>query len=124
MTDYDHLPSEGAALLQAVIAERLPDLDLEAHNPRYYEIESETDAYEPMAVCWVDGNVLFRLDERRDLHVCAPLTGTSTVGVWVVQPDGRFVASNLLAKHDEKYMPPEMAGKMHETKTLVTDQTS
>jgi cytochrome c-type biogenesis protein CcmE len=28
------------------------------------------------------------------------------------QPDGSFVASNLLAKHDEKYMPPEMAGKM------------
>ena len=35
------------------------------------------------------------------------------------QPDGRFVASNLLAKHDEKYMPPVMAGKMHETKTLA-----
>ncbi|WP_010161498.1 cytochrome c maturation protein CcmE [Sphingomonas sp. PAMC 26617] len=34
-------------------------------------------------------------------------------------PDGSFTASNLLAKHDEKYMPPEMAGKMHETKTLV-----
>ena len=33
--------------------------------------------------------------------------------------DGSFMASNLLAKHDEKYMPPEMAGKMHETKTLV-----
>jgi cytochrome c-type biogenesis protein CcmE len=34
------------------------------------------------------------------------------------KPDGSFVASNLLAKHDEKYMPPEMAGRMHETKTL------
>ena len=33
-------------------------------------------------------------------------------------PDGSFTATNLLAKHDEKYMPPEMAGKMHETKTL------
>ena len=33
--------------------------------------------------------------------------------------DGSFVASNLLAKHDEKYMPPELAGKMHETKTLA-----
>lgn len=33
-------------------------------------------------------------------------------------PDGSFTASNLLAKHDEKYMPPELAGKMHETKTL------
>ena len=34
------------------------------------------------------------------------------------QPDGSFKASNLLAKHDEKYMPPAVAGKMHETKTL------
>ena len=34
-------------------------------------------------------------------------------------PDGSFTATNLLAKHDEKYMPPEIAGKMHETKSLV-----
>ena len=38
------------------------------------------------------------------------------------RPDGAFVATNLLAKHDEKYMPPELApmanGVMHETKTL------
>lgn len=26
--------------------------------------------------------------------------------------DGSFAADNLLAKHDERYMPPEMAGKM------------
>ena len=32
--------------------------------------------------------------------------------------DGSFVATNLLAKHDERYMPPQVAGKMHETKTL------
>lgn len=30
-------------------------------------------------------------------------------------PDGSFTATNLLAKHDEKYMPPEMAGKMRQT---------
>lgn len=34
-------------------------------------------------------------------------------------PDHSFTATNLLAKHDEKYMPPEVAGAMHETKTLV-----
>ncbi|MFV0624542.1 cytochrome c maturation protein CcmE [Sphingomonas sp. ac-8] len=34
------------------------------------------------------------------------------------RPDGSFVADNLLAKHDERYMPPEMAGKMHKTETL------
>lgn len=33
-------------------------------------------------------------------------------------PDGSFVATNLLAKHDEKYQPPELAGKLHETKSL------
>ncbi len=34
------------------------------------------------------------------------------------RPDGSFVATNLLAKHDEKYMPPQVAGAMHETKSL------
>jgi len=36
--------------------------------------------------------------------------------------DGSFRATNLLAKHDENYMPPPLvktqAGAMHETKTL------
>jgi cytochrome c-type biogenesis protein CcmE len=32
--------------------------------------------------------------------------------------DGGFAASNLLAKHDERYMPPEIAGKMHKTDSL------
>lgn len=26
-----------------------------------------------------------------------------------------FVATNILAKHDERYMPPQMDGKMHKT---------
>ena len=34
------------------------------------------------------------------------------------RPDGSFLADNLLAKHDERYMPPEVAGKMHKTETL------
>ena len=33
--------------------------------------------------------------------------------------EGRtFVANNLLAKHVENYMPPQMAGKQHKTDTL------
>ena len=32
---------------------------------------------------------------------------------------GRFVADSILAKHDEKYMPPQVAGSMHETKSLT-----
>ena len=34
------------------------------------------------------------------------------------RPDGSFLATNLLAKHDEKYMPPQVAGAMHETRSL------
>lgn len=34
------------------------------------------------------------------------------------RPDGAFVATNLLAKHDERYMPPEVADAMRGTKTL------
>ena len=33
-------------------------------------------------------------------------------------PDGSFAADNLLAKHDERYMPPQVAGKMHKTDSL------
>lgn len=34
------------------------------------------------------------------------------------RPDGSFLATNLLAKHDEKYMPPQLKGVMHRTETL------
>lgn len=35
------------------------------------------------------------------------------------QPDGRFVASEILAKHDENYMPPRLGPQgQHETDTL------
>jgi cytochrome c-type biogenesis protein CcmE len=34
------------------------------------------------------------------------------------EPDGTFVATNILAKHDERYMPPQVAGEMHESKSL------
>lgn len=35
--------------------------------------------------------------------------------------DGTFVADNILAKHDERYMPPQMAGEMHKSDSLATD---
>ncbi|MFC3711771.1 cytochrome c maturation protein CcmE [Sphingoaurantiacus capsulatus] len=31
--------------------------------------------------------------------------------------DGGFVADSILAKHDENYMPPEVAGALHKTET-------
>lgn len=33
--------------------------------------------------------------------------------------DGVFVATNILAKHDENYKPPQMAGDEHKTETLA-----
>lgn len=44
--------------------------------------------------------------------------GSGVVAEGRFNRDGSFTANNLLAKHDEKYMPPELAGKMHQTKTL------
>lgn len=34
------------------------------------------------------------------------------------QPGGAFVASEILAKHDENYMPPVVAGERHAAKSL------
>jgi cytochrome c-type biogenesis protein CcmE len=34
------------------------------------------------------------------------------------EQDGTFVATNILAKHDERYMPPQVAGAMHKSKSL------
>ena len=44
--------------------------------------------------------------------------GSGVVAEGKFNPDGSFAADNLLAKHDERYMPPQMAGKMHKTETL------
>jgi cytochrome c-type biogenesis protein CcmE len=44
--------------------------------------------------------------------------GSGVVAEGRFNPDGSFAADNLLAKHDERYMPPQVAGKMHKTETL------
>jgi cytochrome c-type biogenesis protein CcmE len=31
---------------------------------------------------------------------------------------GTFIADTILAKHDERYMPPQVAGAMHKTESL------
>ena len=41
--------------------------------------------------------------------------GSGVVAEGTFQPGGLFVADNLLAKHDERYMPPQLAGAMHKT---------
>jgi cytochrome c-type biogenesis protein CcmE len=44
--------------------------------------------------------------------------GSGVVAEGRFQQDGSFVADNILAKHDERYMPPEIAGAMHKTESL------
>jgi cytochrome c-type biogenesis protein CcmE len=42
--------------------------------------------------------------------------GTGAVSLGKMGPDGVFHASQVLAKHDEKYMPPEVAQALKEAK--------
>ncbi|MES2443459.1 MAG: cytochrome c maturation protein CcmE [Pseudomonadota bacterium] len=44
--------------------------------------------------------------------------GSGVVAEGRFNPDGSFTADNILAKHDERYMPPQTAGNMHKTETL------
>ncbi|MEG3180089.1 cytochrome c maturation protein CcmE [Sphingomonas sp. LT1P40] len=45
--------------------------------------------------------------------------GSGVVAEGSFTGDGGFVATNLLAKHDERYMPPEIAAKMPAPETLT-----
>jgi cytochrome c-type biogenesis protein CcmE len=44
--------------------------------------------------------------------------GSGVVAEGRFNPDGSFAADNLLAKHDERYMPPQVAGKMHKSDSI------
>jgi len=44
--------------------------------------------------------------------------GSGVVAEGRFQPGGAFVADEILAKHDENYMPPQLAGDRHKTETL------
>lgn len=47
--------------------------------------------------------------------------GTSAVSLGKMEPDGVFHAEEVLAKHDEKYMPPEVAKALAEAKKAKTN---
>ena len=49
--------------------------------------------------------------------------GTGAVSLGKMGPDGVFHASEVLAKHDEKYMPPEVAQALKEAKKDKTKGT-
>jgi cytochrome c-type biogenesis protein CcmE len=44
--------------------------------------------------------------------------GSGVVADGRLGADGRFVADAILAKHDERYMPPQVAGAMHRSESL------
>jgi len=46
--------------------------------------------------------------------------GSGVVADGRFEPGGTFVADTILAKHDERYMPPQIAGAMHKTESLET----
>lgn len=44
--------------------------------------------------------------------------GSGVVADGRIGADGIFTADQILAKHDERYMPPQMAGTMHKSESL------
>jgi len=50
--------------------------------------------------------------------------GQGVVAEGTLDPDGVFHADNVLAKHDEKYMPPEVAKKLKEQGVWRGDATA
>lgn len=50
--------------------------------------------------------------------------GKGVVAQGALDSDGRFIASNVLAKHDENYMPPEAAEALKRAKTAGTGQAA
>jgi cytochrome c-type biogenesis protein CcmE len=67
-------------------------------------VEDETDAIIPVRFTGITPD-LFKED-------------SGVVAEGRFQADGLFVASEILAKHDENYMPPQLAGEKHKSESL------
>ena len=50
--------------------------------------------------------------------------GQGIVAIGRFQADGKFVAQEVLAKHDEKYMPPEVADALKAAEEAAKDKVS
>ncbi|MGA9573475.1 MAG: cytochrome c maturation protein CcmE [Lysobacterales bacterium] len=48
--------------------------------------------------------------------------GQGIIAIGELTPDGHFEAAEVLAKHDEKYMPPEVADALEKTGHVETEQ--
>ncbi len=49
--------------------------------------------------------------------------GQGVIAIGDMQPDGSFTAKEVLAKHDEKYMPPEVAQMMKGKENAASPST-
>jgi cytochrome c-type biogenesis protein CcmE len=76
-----------------------------------------------------DGEVLFRLTDQvadvevRYVGILPDLfrEGQGIVAVGALDAGGRFEATEVLAKHDEGYMPPEVAEALERANHLMTE---
>ena len=48
--------------------------------------------------------------------------GLGIIAIGALQPDGHFEAAEVLAKHDENYMPPEVADALEKAGHVGTEQ--
>ncbi len=76
-----------------------------------------------------DGSILFTItDGAHDIHAhylgLLPSLfreGQGVIADGTLNPQGQLLASNILAKHDENYMPPEVAKKLKSMGHWKTD---
>ena len=97
-----------------------PSQALAAHVPAGQAIQLGGLVRNGSVVKKPDGEVDFVVADRRGT---APVTfkgelpdlfreGQGVVAIGAYAPNGVFVARQILAKHDEKYMPPELAAAL------------
>jgi cytochrome c-type biogenesis protein CcmE len=84
---------------------------------------SVSRAEDSLAVTFVVTDGLASVDVRFD-GILPDLfrEGQGIIAIGELTPDGRFEAAEVLAKHDENYMPPEVADALEKAAQTETDQ--
>ena len=79
-------------------------------------MDSVTRADDSLAVMFVVTDGLASIDVRYD-GILPDLfrEGQGIIAIGELSPDGHFEAAEVLAKHDENYMPPEVADALEKT---------
>jgi cytochrome c-type biogenesis protein CcmE len=84
---------------------------------------SVSRAEDSLAVTFVVTDGLASVDVRFD-GILPDLfrEGQGIIAIGELTPDGRFEAAEVLAKHDENYMPPEVADALEKAAQTETEQ--